>query len=58
MSQSLIIDLGSIDLTDEERDAIGRAIGRTDRLPGSDECREFIVQHGIAGVNRAMGQES
>lgn len=57
--QSIIIDLGSIDLSDDERAAIGAAIGRSDgRLPSADECREYVVQHGIAGINAAMGAES
>lgn len=55
----LSITLGTIDLSDEEREIIGRVIGRTDgRLPDVNECREFIVQHGIDGIDAAMGYGS
>jgi hypothetical protein len=55
MSDTIRISLKTIELSDEERRAIAAAIGRTDgRLPSERECREFIVQHGIDGINRAV----
>lgn len=58
MSSFLTVNLKSITLSDEEREAIGSMIGRTNRLPSADECRQFIVQHGIDTINHAMGAES
>ena len=55
--QTITIDLGRIELSDEEREAIRPMIRKDSRLPSPEECAEFIRQYGIDGINAAMGAE-
>jgi hypothetical protein len=49
------ISLGTVEVTDEQRAAIGRANGSVG-MASREACREFIVRHGLEAVAKAVEQ--
>ena len=49
------VDLGTIEVTDEQRRAIRRHVGLTG-LATRDEVRAFIVRNGLADLDVVVGE--
>lgn len=55
--QSLQIDLGTVTITDDDREVIRPMIRRDDRLPSAEECATFVRLYGMRAIDLAAGAE-